>query len=121
MMQKESVLPTAIELYREGVKLKDEKKFDEAIARLTEAIGADARLAVAYHALTQCYTQSGRHQEAIATAQKVVQLEPDDYFSYVALSRAYQPAGMIPEAEYAMMQGQQAQARAQTAKRNPSG
>lgn len=109
-------MATSIDRYREGVKLKDAKEFEPAAGKLLEAIAADEKFAIAYHALVQCYTESGKHPEAIAAAQKCIELEPDDYFSYIALSRAYQRAGMIPEAELAMMQGQQAQLRSQPKK-----
>lgn len=105
-----------IELYREGVKLKDAKDFEPAIVKLKESIAIDDHFAVAYHALAQCLTELARHPEAIEAAQKCIALEPDDYFSYIALSRAYQRAGLIPEAEMAMMQGQQAQMRSQAKK-----
>jgi tetratricopeptide (TPR) repeat protein len=105
-----------IALYKEGVKLKDAKEFDAAIAKLKESAALDEKFTMPLHAITQIYTAQGRHEEAIATAKKIVEIEPDDQFSYIALSRAYQPAGLIPEAEYAMMQGQQAFARAQAAK-----
>ena len=45
-------------------------------------------------------TSKSGHQ-AIAHAQKVVELEPDDAFSYTALSVIYQRCGRIPEAEHA--------------------
>jgi tetratricopeptide (TPR) repeat protein len=105
-----------IALYKEGVKLKDAKDFDAAIVKLKEASEADPKFTMPLHAMAQVYTLLQRHEEAIATAKRIVEIEPDDQFSYIALSRAYQPAGMIPEAEYAMMQGQQALARAQAAK-----
>lgn len=109
-------MATHIELYREGVKLKDAKEFDAAVAKLKESIAVNDKFAVAYHALTQCYTELAKHAEAIETAKKCIELEPDDYFSYIALSRAFQRGGFIPEAELAMMQGQQAQMRAQSKK-----
>ena len=40
-------------------------------------------------------------EEAIYHAQKVVELEPEDTFSYTALSVIYQRCGRIPEAEEA--------------------
>jgi hypothetical protein len=39
--------------------------------------------------------------QAVYHAKKVVELEPDDTFSYTALSVIYQRCGMIPEAEHA--------------------
>jgi Flp pilus assembly protein TadD len=40
-----------------------------------------------------------RHSEAVAHAQKVCELEPNEPFSFTALSVTCQRAGMIPEAE----------------------
>lgn len=107
------------DLYREGVSLMKEKQYEPALAKFEEAAkDADASYTYPFHAMVQCYTELARHEEAINTARKIVDFEPDDQFSYIALSRAYQRAGMIPEAEYAMMQGQQASFRAQAAKAN---
>lgn len=97
-------MPTWLEVYKEGLRLKEQKQYEEAIARLSEASALDPKQTVPFHALTQCCTELGRHDEAIAFAKKTVEIEPDDQFSYIALSRAYQRANMIPEAEYAKMQ-----------------
>lgn len=110
-------MPTALEVYKEGIKLKDAKDFEGAIGKLRTASELDPKNTLPLHALVQCYTELNRHDEAIATAKKIVELEPDDQFAYIGLSRAYQRGGFIPEAEYAMMQGQQAQMRAAAAKR----
>lgn len=105
-------MSTTMELYRQGRQLQAEKKFEEALAKLQEAAAQDDKDTVILGALTQCLTSLDRHEEAIATAKRIVEIEPDDFFSYIALSRAYRDAKMIPEAEYAMLQGQQAQMRA---------
>lgn len=106
-------MATKEELFKEGSKLKNEKKYEEAIVKLQESAALDEKFTLTLHALVQCFTETGRHEEAINSAKKIVEIEPDDHFAYIALSRAYQRAGLIPEAEYAMMQGQQAQMRAQ--------
>ena len=110
-------MPTKGELYKEGVRLKDEKQFEEALAKLQEAAAQDEKETLPLHATVQCLTELGRHEEAIELAKKIITIEPDDQFSYIALSRAYQRYGMIPEAEYAMVQGQQVQQRAQAQKK----
>lgn len=104
-------MPTNVEVYKEGVKLKDAKEYEAAIAKLKEAFAMDEKYTMPLHAIVQCLTELGRHEEAIATAKRITEIEPDDQFAYIALSRAYQRGGFIPEAEYAMMQGQQAQFR----------
>lgn len=103
-----------LELYKEGNQLQNDKKYEEAIQKYDEAYAADQKFTVALHAKVQCLTELARHDEAIDLAKKLVELEPNDPFSHIALSRAYQRGGFIPEAEYAMMKGQQAQMRAQS-------
>jgi tetratricopeptide (TPR) repeat protein len=101
-------MSTFIELFRQGRQLKTEKKYEEALAPLAEAAKLEEKTSTALQAIAQCYTELGRHPEAIAAAKQAVEREPDDQFAYISLSRAYQRGGFIPEAEYAMMQGQQA-------------
>ena len=49
--------------------------------------------------LAKLYVDLAESDKAIAHAKKVVELEPDDTFSYTALSVIYQRCGKIPEAE----------------------
>ena len=51
--------------------------------------------------LAKLYADLAESDKAIAHAKKVVELEPDDTFSYTALSVIYQRCGKIPEAEHA--------------------
>src|SRR5262245_41402021 len=96
-------MATMIELYKEGSRLKNEAakdkeaanleqaaaKFEQAATKLQEAAALDPKSTLPLHALVQCLTELNRHEEAIATAQKIVQQEPDDMFAYISLSRAY--------------------------------
>ena len=101
------------DLYRAGRQLQSEKKFEEALPALRLAAEAEEKSCTALMAIAQCLTELGRHDEAIATAKVAVEKEPNDQFPYIALSRAYQRGGFIPEAEYAMAQGQQIAFKAQ--------
>ncbi|MBV8318112.1 MAG: hypothetical protein JOZ53_24475, partial [Planctomycetaceae bacterium] len=47
------------------------------------------------------YVDFAEVDKAIYHAKKVVEIEPDDTFSYTALSVIYQRCGRIPEAEHA--------------------
>ena len=47
-------------------------------------------------------TKPGAQSASVAHGRQVCQLEPDDPFSYMALSMICQRAGLIPEAEQAM-------------------
>ena len=105
-------MSTKNELYKEGIKLKGDKKYEEALAKFQASAQMDESFTVPLHAAVQCLTELDRHEEAIAMAKQLVEKEPNDHFAYIALSRACQRAGRVPEAEQAMMMGQQAQYRA---------
>ena len=100
------------ELFLAGKKLKEEKKYEEAIEKLKQALEVDEKFALALHAIIQCNTELGHHDQAIEFGKKLVEIEPNDNFSYIALSRAYQRGGFIPEAEHMMAMGHQVAARA---------
>ena len=79
-------------LYDEADKLKDAGKLEEAAAKLYEALSVDLNYALAHSALAVVLQKLGRHEEAIQHARKVCEIEPDDPFSYTALSVTYQRA-----------------------------
>jgi tetratricopeptide (TPR) repeat protein len=95
-------MPTIDELYREHERLKDEGKLDEAARALEAALEQDAGYALAHSALAVLYGRLNRHAEAIRHGLKVCELEPNDPFSFTAMSVTFQRAGKIPEAEEAM-------------------
>lgn len=90
------------ELYDEADKLKEAGNLEQAVAKLDEALGLDADYALAHSALAVILGRLGRHREAVGHAQRVCELEPNDSFSFTALSVICQRAGMIQEAEDAM-------------------
>lgn len=94
-------MPTANELYDQAVDCKDRGDRPAAIARLEEAIQVDERFAIAHGMLAKLYADIAEADKAIFHAKKVVELEPDDTFSYTALSVIYQRCGRIAEAEHA--------------------
>jgi tetratricopeptide (TPR) repeat protein len=79
-------------LYDEADKLTDAGKLDEAVAKLNESLASDANYALAHSALAVVLQKLGRHEEAIQHAQRVCELEPDDPFSFTALSVTFQRA-----------------------------
>lgn len=95
-------MPTNEELYNQHEQLKDEGKLDEAAKVLETAIAQDAEFTLAHSALAVLYGKLGRHDDAVRHGVKVCELEPNDPFSFTALSVTYQRAGKIPEAEDAM-------------------
>jgi predicted Zn-dependent protease len=95
-------MATPEQLYDEADKLKDAGKLDEAATRLNELLAQNPDYALAHSALAVVCTRLRRHDEAIRHALRTCELEPEDAFSFTALSVTYQRAGKIPEAEDAM-------------------
>ena len=95
-------MATNEELYDEGDRLKDAGDLDGAAAKFQEIVAQDPNYALAHSALAVVYTRLKRHEEAIQHGQKVCELEPNDPFSFTAMSVTYQRAGKIYEAEEAM-------------------
>jgi Tfp pilus assembly protein PilF len=95
-------MPTNEELYDEATRLKDQGDNEAAIAKLGELLAQDESYALAHSALAVLYTRVKQHDLAIKHAQRVCELEPNEPFSYTAMSVTYQRAGKIPEAEDAM-------------------
>ncbi len=94
-------MATPNELYDQAVDLRDKGDKPGAIAKLEEAVAIDPSFAIGHGMLAKLYVDLAESDQAIAHARKVVELEPDDTFSYTALSVIYQRCGKIPEAEHA--------------------
>lgn len=84
-------MPDPVALYDEADKLKDAGKLEEAVAKL-KALQADSNYALAHSALAVVLQKLGRHDDAIAHARRVCEIEPSDPFSFTALSVTYQRA-----------------------------
>jgi len=110
-------MPTNEALYDEAIEIQQRGDLEGAIGKLQELLKQDATYALAHAALSVFYGRLERHDEAIAHADKVCELEPQDPFSFVAKSLVCQKAGRIPEAERAMMEARRAQVAAQMAGR----
>ena len=95
-------MPTNEELYNEAENLFDAGKREEGIKKLEELLAQDDTYALAHSALAVRYGQIQQHDKAVEHARRVVELEPNDPFSYTALSVTCQRAGRIAEAEDAL-------------------
>lgn len=80
------------DLYAEGERLKDEGRYEEAIVKFNAVLAVNEQHALSHFALAVMYGKVGRHEEAVKHGQRGCQLEPDDPFSYTALSVTYQRA-----------------------------
>lgn len=102
-------MPDNETLYDDAIKLKDEGNVDQAIAKMQELVAQDDTYALAHSALAKMLTDKGDHQQAIKHAVRVTELEPNDPFSFTALSVTYQRGGFIPEAEDALARARMVQ------------
>jgi Flp pilus assembly protein TadD len=94
-------MPTPDELYEQAVTLREQGDKEAAVARLEEAVTADPTFIIAHGMLAKLHADLAQADAAIRHALRVVELEPNDAFSYTALSVIYQRCGKIPEAEEA--------------------
>jgi predicted Zn-dependent protease len=94
-------MPTANELYDQAADLRDQGNKEAAVAKLEEAVALEPGFAVGHGMLAKLYADLANADKAIAHALKVAEREPDDAFSFTALSVIYQRCGRIPEAEHA--------------------
>jgi Flp pilus assembly protein TadD len=94
-------MPTPDEIYDQAVDLRDQGDKEGAVAKLEEAVALDPAFAIGHGMLAKLYADLAQSEKAIEHAKKVVELEPNDTFSYTALSVIYQRCGKIPEAEEA--------------------
>ena len=92
-------MPSKEDLYDDAVDLFGDGKLDEAIGKYREAIALDPGYVDAWHGLAMAYNELGRHPEAIEAGKKLCELTPDDVLAHTSLSRFYQAANMVPEAE----------------------
>lgn len=85
-------MTTKNELYNEADRLKAGGQFEAAIEKLNELLAIDDRYVLAHSALAVVYGKVNRHDKAIEHAVRASELEPDDSFSWTALSVTYQRA-----------------------------
>jgi len=94
-------MPTPDQLYDQAVDLRDGGDKPGAVRKLEEAVAIDPEYAIGHGMLAKLFADLAEAEKAIEHAKRVVELEPDDAFSYTALSVIYQRCGKIPEAEHA--------------------
>ena len=102
-------MATVDQMYDEAIELKEAGKLEEAVAKLEETIAKDPDYALAHAGLSVFHGKMDRHDKAVEHAQKVCQLEPDDPFSFMAMSLICQKAGRLAEAEQALSQAMEKQ------------
>jgi len=88
--------------YAAAEELKNAGDLAGAVAALERAVAEFPDYALAYSALGAWCTRLERHDDAVRYARRVCELEPNDPFSFTALSVACQRGGRITEAEDAL-------------------
>lgn len=102
-------MPTTDDLYDEAIALKEAGELDGAIGKLEALLAEHPGHALAHAALSVFCVQANRDDEAIEHSRKVCELEPDDPFSFMAMSMVCQKAGNLAEAESALAEAMQKQ------------
>ena len=85
--------------YYVALDLMADGKLDEAVTAYTESLAVDPTFTEAMHGLARALQDLSRYDEAIAVAQGIAEIDPDDVLAHTSLSVLYQNKGMIPEAE----------------------
>jgi tetratricopeptide (TPR) repeat protein len=85
--------------YYAALDLMAEGHLEKAVAAYQESLSADPTFTEAMHGLARALQDLQRYDEAIAVAQRLAEIEPDDVLAHTSLSVLYQKKGMIPEAE----------------------
>ena len=92
---------------------------EAAIAEFKQALDLSPDWLDCLHALATAQSKLGSQDEAIATIQRVIELDPSDPFAHTSLSIFLQRKGLIPEAEKAQAQARMASWK-QELKKNPN-
>jgi Flp pilus assembly protein TadD len=70
-----------------------------AFAEYGKSVEADPTFTEALHGMCRALQDLDRLDEAIAVANRIAELDPDDILAHTSLSVIYQKKGMVPEAE----------------------
>lgn len=89
----------AEDLYYSALDLMADGKLEEAAAAYRQSLAIDPSFAEAMHGLARTLQDLQRYDEAIAVAQQITELDPEDVLAHTSLSVLYMKKGMIPEAE----------------------
>lgn len=92
-------VPSKEELYDRAIDQFADGQLDQAIATYREALAIDPDYIDAWHGLAMTYNEAQRYDEAIEAGKRLCELTPDDVLAHTSLSRFYQAANRIAEAE----------------------
>ena len=84
--------PEILAIEREVDQLKADGKLPEAIEKMKEALALDDTFARGHLTISVLYGKVEEHLKSVEHAERVIELEPNDKFNYVALSETYRRA-----------------------------
>jgi Flp pilus assembly protein TadD len=85
--------------YYAALDLMADGQLEKAVAAYQDSLTADPTFTEAMHGLARALQDLQRYDDAIAVAQRLAEIDPDDVLAHTSLSVLYQKKGMIPEAE----------------------
>lgn len=81
-----------LELENQADQLRNEGKYEDAIAKMSEAIAIDENFVRGHLALSVLYHHAQDYEKSCYHGEKAVEIEPGDTFNLSALSVTYQRA-----------------------------
>ena len=98
-MVDENARQKAEDSYYAALDLMAEGHAEQAVAAYRESLRADPTFTEAMHGLARALQDLERYDEAIAVAQRIAEIDPEDVLAHTSLSVLFQKKGMIAEAE----------------------
>jgi Flp pilus assembly protein TadD len=98
-MSDEDARQQAEDHYYAALDLVLEGNQEGALAQYRKSVEADPTFTEALHGMCRALQDLDRLDEAIAVANRMAELDPDDILAHTSLSVIYQKKGMVPEAE----------------------
>lgn len=85
--------------YYAALDLMADGHLEKAVTAYQQSLTSDPAFTEAMHGLARALQDLQRYDEAIAVAQRIAEIDPDDVLAHTSLSVLYQKKGMIAEAE----------------------
>src|SRR2546428_13754329 len=98
-MSDEEARQAAEDYYYAALDLVAEGHHEQAVEEYQQSLVSDPTFTEAMHGLARALQDLNRLDEAIAVANRIAEVDPDDVLAHTSLSVLYQKEGMIPEAE----------------------
>ncbi len=105
-------MATAGELFSEAESLRDEGKYDDAVAKLREVLEADESHVMAHLSISTISANQEKVDDAIKHGERACELEPEDPQNFRILSVTYRKMYAATQQEEFIHKAEEAMARA---------